>query len=393
MKKTRAILLTIILITITFASCNLDGSAGIFRQLSQAKEPLSIRYKQLLGKYATHLYFTTEDGIERVTSPANKTTVVASKYENIVRSAALYSTGDILYRTNNVTEQAENKINIVNVSTSPFTPLPQIVPDPTNIPTIQKIKLLPNSMLLVFGEDTFEIQEYNGSIFNPIPNSPTTLSGTGFGLHAVIQQTGKEQDNTVPMIVSFAKVVNEDVSYVHYVVDTSGTNAPIPLIGFGDKTIANFVYNSTNENVYVLTTDGTLYYAGTLTGPLQKVAMKSGSSTYRANSFAYAIHNSSNFHLITKPSAKTSPLQVFSFPDTAIDGTGTTLTKVESGYAKELSLTNIMSTLVKSSDGPETELYVATDVNGMFEITITDANANVNSAANGSTKGAEEYTF
>ncbi|MFA6681192.1 MAG: hypothetical protein WCS35_04110, partial [Sphaerochaeta sp.] len=170
MKKTRAILLTIILITITFASCNLDGSAGIFRQLSQAKEPLSIRYKQLLGKYATHLYFTTEDGIERVTSPANKTTVVASKYENIVRSAALASTGDILYTTNNVTEQAENKINIVNVSTSPFTPLPQIVPDSTNITTIQKIKLLPNSMLLVFGEDTFEIQEYDGVSFNPIPN-------------------------------------------------------------------------------------------------------------------------------------------------------------------------------------------------------------------------------
>ena len=386
MKKIRAILLTIILITITFASCNLDGSAGIFRQLSQAKEPLSIRYKQLLGKYATHLYFTTEDGIERVTSPANKTTVVASKYENIVRSAALASTGDILYTTNNVTEQAENTINIVNVSTSPFTPLPQIVPDSTNITTIQKIKLLPNSMLLVFGEDTFEIQEYGGASFIPIPNSPTTLPETGFGLHAVVQQTGKEQDAKEVMILSFAKGKEK---YLHYLVDPTGSLAPISL---GTKTtpVANFMYPAANV-LYVLTTDGNLYHIDT-TQPLTWNKIGSTSNTYKENAFAFVVdEGTSKYHFITKPTLKSAPLVVFTIPYTT--SSSATQTQIQSGYAKELSLTNIVSAMDISTVAGTSRLLVATHENGMFEITINDASANIDGPGNGWSSAAEEYTF
>jgi hypothetical protein len=115
MKKILALLLTILLLTIAFVSCNLDGTSGIFRELALSKAPLSIRYKQLLGKDATYLYFRTADGVQRVTTAKVSTSVASSSYENIIQAAALYGT-EVLYITNNDAERSGNIINVVDTT-------------------------------------------------------------------------------------------------------------------------------------------------------------------------------------------------------------------------------------------------------------------------------------
>jgi hypothetical protein len=67
MKRTQSIItITLTALLLLLASCNSDASAGLFRQLADSKEPVGIRYKQILGRTgapADTLYFLTDDGI------------------------------------------------------------------------------------------------------------------------------------------------------------------------------------------------------------------------------------------------------------------------------------------------------------------------------------------
>lgn len=392
MKRTLALLLTIVLITIAFASCNLDGTAGIFRQISQSKVPLSIRYKQLLGidtsAVPDQLYFRTEGGIERVdqTSKA-KTTVVASKYEHIVQAASLYSSSPkVLYVTNNLSEIAAKTINVIDVSTNPAVVKPSITPLTTNISDIKKIKLLASSLLFVYGDDSgnakFELQSYNGTAFAVIPSTTQTLASSGYSLEEVIQQTAKEQDATAPMIVSFVK--GED--RIHYLVDPSGS---ITSLGTEKVKIANFFFISATSLV-VLTTDGTLYHVNGTAW----TSIGSNPRAYGANAFALAVEDVTNYHLITKPSTKTAPLHVFTITKATPSASVGSGVDVKSGYAEKLALATIVSSQVKLTVlNTSTDLLVATNESGMFDITINHADANKDTSSNGSSLDAEQYSF
>ncbi|MDD4574528.1 MAG: hypothetical protein PHR69_09975, partial [Sphaerochaeta sp.] len=179
------------------------------------------------------------------------------------------------------------------------------------------------------------------------------------------------------------------ILHLHYLVDPKGVFPPISL---GTKTtpIANFMYPAANV-LYVLTTDGNLYHIDT-TDPLTWNKIGSTSNTYKENAFAFAVdEGTSKYHFITKPTLKSAPLVVFTIPYTT--SSSATQTQIQSGYAKELSLTNIVSAMDISTVAGTSRLLVATYENGMFEITINNANADVDDASNGSTTGAEEYTF
>ena len=75
MKRTLTCILTITtLLTLLFTSCNADASAGLFKQLADAKKPVEIRYRQIIGKDGTDLYFLTNDGIYK--TDGNTTTTI-----------------------------------------------------------------------------------------------------------------------------------------------------------------------------------------------------------------------------------------------------------------------------------------------------------------------------
>lgn len=304
----------------------------------------------------------------------------------------------VLYFTNNEVERVANQIRYVdttNLSAVPGT-ITVVKANTTSIDSELSIKgLYANSMILVSGKNlsgdkVFELLEYNGTIFGASV-ATFTMTDTSYDIHEIIQQTAHEQDATAPMIVSFVK---DKENYIHYLVNPKTTNKP--LIGFDDSTISNLMYDSGNDKTYVLTTNGVLFYTGPLALPIAKAEMKTSDKLYNSNSFAYGLHDSgtSTFHLVTKPSTKTSPLYVFTFPDDTIDGTGVTLSKVQSGYAKELSLAKIVSAQEKVSPPVGTStLLVATDEDGMFDISINHTTADVDDSSNGDSSEGEGYSF
>ena len=394
MKKILASLLTILLVTIAFVSCNLDGTSGIFREIALSKTPLSIQYKQLLGISGTDLYFRTAKGVERVTSAKVKTTVVESKYENIIQAAALNGT-EVLYITNNDVERADNKFNVVD-TTNLSAPISTIAVDHTQTTSITSSlsmkNLYANSMILVTGNNggprIFELLKYNSgsTAFTNTAYGEFSSVPTDYDVETVIQQTAKEQDATAQMIVSF---INESGDRIHYLVDPSTALAPVSL-GTQNVQIANFFYYDAT-NMFVLTTNGDLYHVDSTVPTWTSIG--SSSKDYKPNAFALAINDSTDYYLITKPSSKTSAIHVFTIDiasATANIGAGVDVT---SGYAAELSLASIVSSQIKTTTGTSTNLLVATEENGMYDISITHAKADVDDSSNGSTSGAEEYTF
>jgi len=254
MKKTVALLLTILALTLAFVSCNLDGTTGILWDVAQSKTPLSIRYKQLLGINGTNLYFRTAKGVERVTAAKVNTTVVASKEDFIIQSAALSSSSnEVIYITNNDDERTGNIINVVDTTnlSAPISTITITSTQATAISTELAIKnLYANSMILVSGKDVsdkkvFQLLKYVGATFGTSV-ATFTMTDNNYDLYAVLQQTGKEQDATAPMIVSF---VNASGVREHYLVDPSGPTTT--SLGTADVQIANFYYYDAT-NMYVL---------------------------------------------------------------------------------------------------------------------------------------------
>lgn len=397
MKKTRAILISILLIALAFTSCNLDGTTGIFREIAQSKAPLSVRYKQLLGydatppTTATYHYYWTSTGIYRFDSGKNKETIALNPTDEQIHGAAFSPADKVFFITNNETEQTNGTIYEVNTS-APGVPI--VTPmTSTHIPTTYKITgLYPNSMIMLKerddGGEKFELLQYqtlSGFFGKSIPFTFTT----NHGLHAVIQQTAKAQTQTEPIIVSFAKGIND---YKHFIVDPSSLLpiAPIHINQFDNETIANFMMDATN--LYILTTDGKLYFAGTPTLPTQKKLMKDSGKVFAENTFALPVDDGTKYHFITK--SITSGFYVFTFDQALPAVPVSTGAEVKTGYAKHLVNADIVSAQIKSSiPNTKTNLLIATDKNGMFDIIINHNKANIDNATNGNSSEAEAYTF
>lgn len=388
MKKTILLLLSsILLITIVFSSCNLDGTTGILWGVANSKAPLSIQYKQLLGKSGADLYFRTAKGVERVDGSLTNTPVVMSSTGNLIQAASLAGT-NILYFTNKSNEH--DKISVVD-TTNLGAAVTQIPVNPTVfMPSELAINYLyANSTVLVSGKNgstkVSEMFMYYGTDFDASV-ATFTMPNEKYGLENVIQQTGKEQDATAPMIVSFVEG-KENGARQHYLVDP--TLAPNPIdLGTENVKIANFVYKG--PDMYVLSTDGKIYH---VTGTAWSL-IGTSSKTYEPNAFALAVVDGSNYHLITQPSSKTSALHVFTFPTALPDTSVGAGVDVKSGYAKEIALATIVSVHVKSPPtAVTTTLLVATDENGMFDISIKNNVAYKDIDANGSSSNAENYTF
>lgn len=379
----------------------MDSSSGIFRRLTEATTPLDIQYKQLLGTYGSDLYFRTLKGVERVDNTKVNTSVVPSKNGKIIQAAAL-NVNEVLYITNNNDDLPITTVNVFDIITSTNAVPPLTISSPSINSELAIKNLYANSMILVAGKNTsgnkvFELLLYDTGTdtFKKTTYGEFTSISAGYDIESVIQQTSKERDATAPMIVSFVKGKPSDnnVTYLHYVVDPLGISSQL-LIGFDDLEIANFMVGTTNE-LYILTTNGTLYYAGTLGTVATKELMKPSTKTYKANAFAYSVHDGVGniTHLITKPSTKSSSFSVFTFPDATINSTSVDLVEVNTGYAAELSKTTIKSSFKKSSStATVTDLLVATDVSGMFDITINHAKAN-KIDNDGSSSEAEGYSF
>ncbi|NBK22014.1 MAG: hypothetical protein EOM68_08315 [Spirochaetia bacterium] len=393
MKKILAILLPILLLTIAFVSCNLDGTTGILWDVAQSKKPLDIRYKQLLGIGGTDLYFRTAKGVERVTTAKLNTTVVASKYEHIIQAAAL-SGSEVFYITNNEDERSANQVRVIvttNLSAIPGT-ITVTAAEAPSVATELSIKALyANSMILVTGKNgsgakVFDLLKY--SSVAPV-NFKTPIASfaslpAGYDIESVIQQTAKEQDATAPMIVSFISADGKNRE--HHLVEPSGATTSL---GTENVQIANFIFKATNT-LYVLTTDGKIYHVNGTTW----TSIGTSSKTYETNAFVLAIKVGTKYYLITKPSSKTSSLHVFTIDDatpTTSIGSGV---DVKSGYAKELALATIVSAQLKLlPPAGTTTLWVATDENGMYNISITDANVTVDDSSNGTSSEGEGYSF
>jgi len=408
MKKTLALLLTILLLAIAFVSCNLDGTTGIFREIAQSKAPLAIRYKQLLGKDATYLYFRTATGVVRVdkanTSTGTKTyakdTMASSELDKIIQASA-FSLADtsVFYITNNTTERDTCTINLV--STVDKTKSTKTAS--TTFITTDNLKinnLYANGMIMVEEKDgtgkLFELLKYTSPSGFDTSVAQFTLPTTGYGVQSVIQQTGHSQEAlSTPyssMLISFVISSGAGIGeYEHYLVTTVGASKKLAT---NTIKVASFLHENATvgDNIYVLSTDGKLYHAGTYSAPLTTwVELNDSGKVFVANAFAYTVVNGTDYHFIAKSSVKSSNLQVFTFDKTATASSDVVRASIQLGYAKELSLTTLVSAQEKST--VPSKLLVATNENGMFDITINPAFANVDDSTNGSTSEAEEYTF
>ena len=410
MKKTMIPLLLITIVALSFTSCNADASAGLFRQISQSTASIDITYRQLLG-YDTavdkNLYFRTIDGLYRI--PKSKTSsgdssytkeeLVANTNGSIVQASAFYAATDqLFYFTDNTAERDANQIRVIDTTNLAASTMTVTFSDTSGILSDLKIKnLYANSMILVFGKDAsaanrYELLAYNGTTaFNVPIASFSSAEIASYSIDNVIQQTTKENDSTADMIVSFVHYDSTGSVYKHFLVDpTTPSVQPLPDT---KVQIANFFIDSNNGgHIYVLTTDGILYYAGTNTTPaVTYTEMEDISKKFDPNAFIYPIDDGTNIHLITKPTTKSYPLYVFTFPRTATNGNDLSTVSIKYGYGEYLDSANIIGALQINSS--LTDLLVATHENGIFKISINAASANVNSIANGESSTSEKYTF
>ena len=395
MKKTRALLLSILLMILAFTSCNLDGTSGIFREIANAKTPLSIRYEKLLGydatppSSATYHYYWISTGIYRFDSSKTQELVAANPDGDKIHGAALYSADNkVFYITNDEDELSNGTIRFIDTETKAL----GTVPITSSIITLDlEVKnLYANSMILVKGKGAlgkimFEVLEYTtgpDGFRNSIATFPSIPDG--YELQDVIQQTTLQHDSASRFIVSFVTSPKPGTGvYEHHLVDhktpTSPTNT---ILGKSNVKIANFLYHD-DTNLYILTTSGVLYHVNQTTQTWTE--MTTVTNTYRPNAFVYAYDDGSNYHLIAKPSTPISnnfPLDVLTFVKGA--DTITSTVKVSTGYAQDISEHCLISAIAKSS----ANLLVATEKNGMFEISISNPTTGA-----GTSSAPEEYTF
>ena len=373
MKRTLTCILTITtLLTLLFTSCNADASAGLFKQLAEAKKPVDIRYRQIIGWNAAQdtLFFLTNDGIYSYDKTTNITTTVRENEKGHPVYEAYLDTfyGLIIYLINDGGNAEVHRYNLANKNDAKMT-LGSSLSGP-------KVKhLLPNGEIVVQGKkagtNAFAVITYNYDTGSSV-SEVVFEDLDGYGLDSILFMSGNQQDSP-DFMISF---VDGDKNYKHY-YQAQGNAVTL------GSSLASFSIE--NSKLYLLTKDGKLY--GSAVPSLSVVTatrMIDTEKSYQGNAFMYAVTDNvaNKTYLITKSNTANEAMYVFSLTKGAIDtATGS---EVNTGYAKQMSNVNIVSAFEKATG----KLLIATEKNGMFDITITDA-----ATGEGSSAGPEDYTL
>jgi len=340
-------------------SCNADATAGLFRQISESKAPVGIVYKQIVGIDSSSsqkaLYFLTDEGLYK-SDGTSSSRLVANAEENIISTAYLDTTAaKVVFQTNDGTKKLYSYNLITGALDSAAI---------ADFSTFDFVKLLPNGLVLTKdGSDAFALYKYTDV------NAAVVSIGTlpGFGVEAVLQPSGtKHQDlSTTPLLVS----LTDGSDYKHYYVSGSGSSSTataLPAatedIRYASMTVIN---NSGAIYIYMLTYEGALYGASSVTGPFTLMHTASTKS-YEKHAFMYAYSDGATTDLITKPKGINEPLYVISFNDNTVDTTGVSAEPIRDGYGVYLDAVEIVDSYEKS-DGT---LLIATLNNGMYGIDI-----------------------
>lgn len=359
---------------LVITGCNADASAGLFRQLANAREVVDVRYNQLLGQKSVapnDLYFLTDTGVHATAGLTTTTSrILENKKDNLIRSAN-YDKNDTIFYTINE-EPAKVQKYIISTDTKST---PAIVHG--TISTIISVKVIPNGLILLTGTNSSGATTYAllDSTLAEVSNL-SSINLDGYSLSGVLQQTGFGSASIAasPMVVSFVS----GSTYKHYYIPITAPAASEINVD-NEKRVVNFFESGTV--LYLLTSDGMIFKGDTTSLSTAFTEIHDATETYPDYAFGYFVDSSPTLHYITKPNNK-DQLTVFSI-NTATDAvTTTTVTK---GYAKLIYNTEIVDALRLTSG----DLLVATARNGMYRITITTPNSNDDS--NGSSTEAEKY--
>lgn len=375
MKK---ILIIMTAITLLFTACNADATSGLFRTAAEAREALTIKYMQVVGRKGANdtLYFLTREGLfVKDTNAKAAELIVKSVEDNRVQSAAyLNDKIKLLYKTDKNDGSLFEYDPVTNAS----------IPLPIPAAPITDFRLMPNGKVVLKGEE--DKVEFWIADFDDLDKYKTTgkkiEAGAGFDLYGLFTPSNYEKsDASKEFILSFVESGSPN-EYKNYYYDGTNVNAVNNALG----PIANFAV--VGLDLYVLTTEGKLFYlkSGNLGNSTE---LKNNATTYERNAFFYPIDDGTNVHFITNPSSSDS-MSVFSVKKAEPKADTTTVSTIKNGYAAVLKDTFIVSSL--QLDG-ETFL-VATQKHGMYSVKVNKANVNKNDGTNvQAISKAEEYEF
>ena len=375
MKK---ILIIMTAITLLFTACNADATSGLFRTAAEAREALTIKYMQVVGRKGANdtLYFLTREGLfVKDTNAKAAELIVKSVEDNRVQSAAyLNDKIKLLYKTDKNDGSLFEYDPVTNAS----------IPLPIPAAPITDFRLMPNGKVVLKGEE--DKVEFWIADFDDLDKYKTTgkkiEAGAGFDLYGLFTPSNYEKsDASKEFILSFVESGSPN-EYKNYYYDGTNVNAVNNALG----PIANFAV--VGLDLYVLTTEGKLFYlkSGNLGNSTE---LKNNATTYERNAFFYPIDDGTNVHFITNPSSSDS-MSVFSVKKAEPKADTTTVSTIKNGYAAVLKDTFIVSSL--QLDG-ETFL-VATQKHGMYSVKVDKVKVNQNTSENvKAISKAEEYEF
>jgi hypothetical protein len=338
-------------------SCNVDATAGLFRQISESKAPVGIVYKQIVGQYddadpltTNPLYFLTDEGLFS-TNGMSSTKLVANEEGNIIQTAYVDSTAaKVVFQTNDGTKKLYSyDIASETVDSAAI----------ADFSTYDVVKLLPNGLVLTKdATSTYKLFDYDV----PASEIATTGAVNGYDLVSVLQLSGKEHEapsDTTPMLVS---LVNESGNYKHFYID--GTGAATALDSATTDSLRFTSLAVDGSNIYVLAIESDenigLYKATSSIASFTNVY--DTSKSFPMHTFMYAKKVGTDLKLIAKPSGINDALYVLSISSTgAVSASDKT-----DGYGEYLNAAEIVDSYEKN-DGT---LLVATLENGMYSIDV-----------------------
>jgi len=372
-KHRNFILFSLLIAILVITGCNADASAGLFRQLANAREVVDVRYNQLLGQdpATDDLYFLTDTGIYATAGLTTTTSrILDNKKDKLIRSANYDKIDTILYTINE--EPAKVQKYIISTSTKST---PAITHG--TITTIISVKVIPNGLIVLTGTNSSGATTY--ALLDSTLTEVSNLSFKnldGYGLVGVLQQTGFGSVTASSLVVSFVS----GSTYKHYYIPKTAPYDASEINVDNSKRIVNFVESGTN--LYLLTSDGMIFKGDSTLLDTAFTEIVDVTETYADQAFGYIITSGTTVHYITKPNNK-EQLTVFSIDTTNTNPVATTA--VTKGYARLIYNTEIVDAL----ELPSKDLLIATARNGMYRITITTPNSNDDS--NGSSTEAEKY--
>ncbi|MFA5447762.1 MAG: hypothetical protein WC233_05755 [Sphaerochaeta sp.] len=372
MKRTLSIItIALTALLLLLASCNSDASAGLFRQLADSKEPVGIRYKQILGRNVAEgtLYFLTDDGIYSKKNDAGAVLVKENEKNKPILSAYLDSTDDVFYSINTSDGLKIYKVNAGAAKDDLMHPIG------AKIDVDQQLrKLLPNGYLVAQGTSDgkrgFSVFEWNFTTDDSVVSEAEFLDLDGWSLYDVLLPPATSQTST-NFIISF---VSDSGDYKHFY------NAKANVINL-NTALASFT--ESGGKLYLLGTDGRFYKSDTpANNEMIPTLQADTKKPYQNGAFLYPVIGLASTHFITKSNAANEAFTVI---------TGDKAVSVKDGYAKHMNNVNIVSALeIYPDDAGKAKLLIATHENGMFGLEIPFATANSNSNT-GSSTAAEEY--